>query len=296
MELTDLNFRHLRVFTAVAATGSVVRAARALDVSQPTVSAQLHALEAALGQQLVERVGRGLVVTEVGRAVARYADEIFTLGRALESSLTTGVLERPTRFTIGVVDSLPKLTAYRLMAAALPLPVGTRLVVRVDKGERLFGELASHEVDLVLSDHPLPPSSPVRATAHPLGESPVVFFGTPALARRVRRRFPDALNDTPFLLPVEGSVLRRSVEAWFRTHNVRPRLIAEVEDLGLLQTMAQHGHGCFAAPAVVERSIRQQYGVEIAGRPRGLVERFWAVTAERRLRHPAAIAIARGLA
>ena len=286
-----LNYHHLQYFSAVARTGSVVQAGRELGVAQPTISAQLRLLEEALGEKLLERRGRNLVLTEMGRLVQRYADEIFDLGRELVDAVQGRPTAGPQRFTVGISDSLPKLTTLKLLRPALDASPTYRLVLRLDKTERLLGELSIHGLDLVLADQPVPPSLKVRAFNHLLGESDVTIFATEVVAERYRRGFPRSLDGAPFVLQTENTALRRSLDQWFVGARIRPRIVAEAEDMGMLQALGQQGLGLFAAPTVAADAIKKQHEVKAIGRITSVKERFYAITVERRLRHPAAIAL-----
>lgn len=286
-----LNYHHLHYFSAVTRAGSVVRAARELGVSQPTISAQLRLLEEALGEKLFTRRGRNLVLTEIGLLVQRYAEEIFHLGRELEYAVQGRPSSGPQSFTVGVSDSLPKLTTLRLLRPALEAGAPFRLVLRVDKTSRLLADLGGLALDLVLADEPVTPPFKARAFSHLLGESAVTVFGTAALAARYRRGFPRSLDEAPFLLQTENTALRRSLDQWFNAARTRPRVIAEVEDMAMLQALGQQGFGLFAAPSVAAEAIRKQHEVFALGELPTVKERFFAITVERRLRHPAAVAI-----
>lgn len=286
----ELNYHHLKYFGVVAREGSIARAARILGLSQATISAQLKELQAALGERLVERVGRGLVITEVGQITARYADEIFALGNELVNTVQGRPTRGPLRFTVGIADSLPKLTTFRLLRPALALGP-FRLVLRIDKTERLLADLANLSLDLVLADQPIPPSSKTRAYNHLLGECSVTVFGTPKLVARFRRNFPRSLDGAPLVLQTENTAVRRSLDQWFAAHEIRPLIVAEVEDVAMLQVLGQQGMGLFAAPSVVEKAIRRSYGVGVVGQLPAVRERFYAITVERKLKHPAAVAI-----
>ena len=291
-----LNYQHLLYFWVVAREGSVARATRELHLAQPTISGQIKVLERALGERLFVRRGRNLVLTDVGQVVYRYADEIFTLGRELREALaglpTAG---RPQRFAVGISDSLPKLTTYRLIAPALEPAGRFRLVFRIGKTEALLADLATHALDLVLTDAPVSTTaSSVRAFNHLLGESDVTVFGSAAMAEARRAGFPRSLDGAPFLLQTPNTALRRSLEHWFAQAGVRPELVAEVEDVALLQVLGQQGLGLFAAPSVVEAEIRRAYGVDVVGRLEHVRERFYAVSVERRLKHPGVVAISEG--
>lgn len=288
-----LNYHHLLYFWAVAREGSVTRASEQLHLAQPTVSGQLKALEEALGEKLFERTGRRLVLTDVGRVVFRYADEIFSLGRELQDTLKGRPTGRPIRFTVGVADAVPKLVAYRLLLPALSLPEPVHVVCRDGKPERLLAELSVHALDLVLSDAPVGAEVKVKAYSHLLGETPVAFFGTEALAAAHRKGFPRSLDGAPVLLPTEGSSLRRSLDQWFDTEGLRPRVAGEIEDRALLKVFGQAGVGLFPAPVAIEAEVRAQFGVKLVGRVDAVKERFYALSAERKLKHPAVVAISR---
>jgi len=288
-----LNYHHLRIFWMVAREGSVTRAAALLHLAQPTVSSQLRVFERDLGAKLLQRRGRSLALTDVGQLVQRYAEEIFAVGRELESALQGRETGRPLRFTVGISDALPKLTTARLLAPALALErPPLHLVCRIDKAERLIAELATHALDLVLTDAPAPPALRVRCYNHLLGEADVTVFATPAWSRRLRKGFPQSLSGAPFLLQTENTALRRSLDHWFASHDITPNVVAEVEDVALLQALGGAGQGCFAAPTVVAAEIERGYGVRAIGRLREVRERFYAVTVERRLTHPGVAAIA----
>ena len=286
-----LNYHHLLYFWVVACHGSVTRAAAELRLAQPTVSTQLRTLEAVLGEKLFARTGRRLVLTDVGRLVFRYADEIFGLGRELLETVKGRPTGQPMRLTVGIADAVPKLIAYRLLRPALTVAEPVRIICREVKPDRLFAELAIHELDLVLSDAPIGPTTKVRAFNHLLGECGVTFFGTPALARTCRRGFPRSLGGAPVLLPTDNTALRRSLDDWFENEGLRPRVVSEFEDSALLMAFGQAGMGLFPAPSAIERQVRSQYGVVVVGRLDAVCERFYAISGERRLKHPAVLAI-----
>ena len=287
----SLNYRHLLYFWTVAREGSIARASKVLHVTQPAISAQLRKLEEQLGEPLFAKAGRGLKLTDAGRTAMEYADEIFSLGRELSETLRGRPTGKPMRLTVGVTDAFPKLLAYRLLAPALKMEPPTHLVVHDDRPDRLFAELSIHQVDLVLTDSPLPPTSPVRAFNHLLGECGITIFGAPALAETYAPGFPRSLDGAPVLLPTEGTTLRRSLAQWFDNHGVRPRVVAEVGDSALLKTFGQAGMALFAGPSAIEPEIRRQYGVSVVGRAEEVRERFYAISVERRLKHPAVLAI-----
>jgi LysR family transcriptional activator of nhaA len=287
-----LNYHHLLYFWTVAREGSIARACERLHLAQPTISAQIRALEKSLGEPLFERSGRRLVLTEVGRLVYRYADEIFTLGRELRDTIKgRPVGGRPLRLRVGVADALPKQVAYRLLEPALRLDEPLQIICFEGKPDSLLADLALHALDIVLSDTPLGPGAKVRAFSHQLGECGVTVMGTPAVIQRLQGEFPASLNDAPMLLPTDNTTLRRSLEQWFDGLGLRPRIVAEFEDTALLKVFGQAGLGLFVIPSVVEAEVRQQYQVEVVGRTEAIRERFYAISIERKLKHPAVLAI-----
>lgn len=285
-----MNYRHLLYFWSVARLGTLARAARELHVSQPAISAQLRKLERSLGERLFEKSGRSLQLTEAGRVVFRYADEIFTLGRELTEAVKGGPTGR-LDFRVGVTDVVPKAVSSRLLSAVLRLPEPVRLEVREDRPERLMAELATHQLDLVVSDASIASGTAVRAFEHLLGESGVTVFGSAEHAAAYRDGFPESLDGAPWLLPTTDATLRRSLDRWFVDRGIRPNVIAEIEDSALLKAFGQAGAGVFAVASAVEQDIRRKYGVEVIGRTLEVRERFIAVTIERRIRHPAVAAM-----
>ncbi len=286
-----LNYHHLLYFWTVAKEGTIAAACKKLQLAQPTISAQIHALEHALGEKLFKRVGRNLVLTETGRLVYRYADEIFSVGRELMDTLRGRPTGNPLRFSVGVADVLPKLVAHRLLEPALELPETIQLVCRESTPAELLARLAIHELDLILSDSPIGPEVRVRAFNHLLGECGVTIFGSKELATAHRRRFPRSLDGAPFLMPAGNTSLRRSLDFWFDSEDIRPSVVGEFDDSALLKVFGQAGAGLFAAPDVIERDVRRQYGVRVIGRLGSVRERFYAISVERKVKHPAVVAI-----
>jgi LysR family transcriptional regulator, transcriptional activator of nhaA len=286
-----VNYHHLLYFWVVAREGGLLPAGKVLRLSHPTLSAQIHALEDHLGEKLFSKVGRKLALTEMGRVVFRYADEIFTLGREMLDAVKDRSTGQPLRLQVGVVDVVPKIVVRRLLEPALALREPVRLVCYEDSYEKLLADLALHMLDIVIADSPVPSGSSVRAFNHLLGETSVSFFGKKPLVRKYRRGFPRSLDGAPMLLPLEHSTLRRALDQWFDRNGVKPRIVAEFEDSALLKVFGADGIGIFSAPSAVEKEVCRQYGVNVLGRAPDLRERFYAVSVERRLKHPAVVAI-----
>lgn len=289
--METVNYHHLRYFWVVAREGGLVAAGKVLRLSHPTLSAQIHALEDQLGEKLFTKVGRRLALTETGRVVFRYADEIFALGSAMVDTVKGRSTSRPLRLEVGIADVVPKLVVRRLLQPALTLPEPVRLVCYEQSYERLLADLAQHKLDVVISDAPVPPGSSVRAFNHLLGETGISFFGTKELVKTYKRGFPGSLSGAPMLLPLENLTLRRSLNQWFERNELAPHVVAEFEDSALLKVFGGDGVGLFPAPTLVEAEVMSQYGVQLLGRAPDVRERFYAISVERRLKHPAVVAI-----
>jgi LysR family transcriptional activator of nhaA len=288
-----INHRHLFYFWRVASDGGVSAAARALHVSQSAISVQVQKLERALGHSLFERTGRQLSLTPEGRIVLDYAEEIFRLSTELRDTLAGRLEGRPMRLVVGLSGTIPNLVAFQLLEPAFALPDPVRTSIREKRPDHLLADLATHDVDMVLTDIPIPAHLNVRAFNHPLGASPVDIWAPPLLAHRLREGFPESLDGEPFILPAEGYTLRKSLEEWFDRVGIQPRVFAEIEDNDLINVFSEAGAGLFAAPAVIMADIRVRYAVEVVGRAEGVLERYYAITAHRKLKHPAVAAITR---
>lgn len=286
-----LNYHHLLYFWTVAKEGSIARACEKLRLAQPTISGQLRLLEESLGEKLFRKQGRGLALTEIGQVVYRYADEIFGLGRELQDVLKGRPGVRPMRLVAGVSDLIPKLIAYRILRPVLEMPQPVQLICDEGAPEHLLAELAEHRIDVVLSDAPIPPAVPVKAYSHLLGATTITLFAAPELAGRCRSGFPACLDGAPFLLPMQGSSLRRSLEQWFDSQHVRPTVVAELKDRALMNAFGQAGSGIFASPTAIEAEIMETHGVAAIARIDSIVERFYAISFERKLKHPAIVTI-----
>ncbi|MFN3200669.1 MAG: transcriptional activator NhaR [Bradymonadia bacterium] len=281
-----LNYHHLHYFWVVAQEGGVQAASRQLRVSPSTVSTQLKALEAQIGSPLFRRAGRGLAITDVGQLVLRYAHDIFSIGEELKDVINGRLEGRPQRFAVGVADVLPKHVAHRLLAPAIAEERDLRLFCRADHPDALLSDLAAHRLDVVLTDAPAGAESPVKVYNHLLGESALCVFATPELRARHGDVLPGCLDGAPLLLPTRGTVLRGLIEHWLQRHGVRPQIVGEFEDSGILKIFGGHGLGLFIQPELVADEIVQGFGVQVVGTLDGVVDRFYCLTAERRLVHP----------
>ncbi len=285
-----MNFKHLYYFWTVARSGGVARASERLNLTPQTVSAQIKLLEEQLGTPLLRPAGRGLELTEAGRLALGYADEIFSLGDALESALASHQGMPFLPFRVGITDVMPKSLAYQLLSPIAGLAEPVRLVCREGKLDRLLAELALHRLDMVLADRPLPAHINVRGYSHKLGECGLAFFAAPALADACAD-FPACLNGAPLLLPGDDATARPRIEAWLEKNRLAPRVVGEFDDGALMMAFGQAGGGYFPAPAVLGEAIAAQFGVRRVGLAEDIQDVFYAITGERHITHPAAQAV-----
>ncbi|MBC8011367.1 MAG: LysR family transcriptional regulator [Burkholderiales bacterium] len=282
-----LNYHHLRYFWVVAKEGGLRPAATRLNVSLPSISAQIRELEAALGEKLFRRQGRANVLTDAGQVVLRYADEIFNLGRELAGAVKHGPTAHALRLHVGVADALPKLVTHEILRPVFAMAPPVQVICREGKTAELLLHLAAHRLDIVLADEPANAAHPGRVFNHKLGESGITFCAAPELAARLRRKFPKSLHEAPALLPAETMALRRALDRWFQATGVRPRMVAEFDDGALMKVVATDGRGFVAIPTVVAAEALERYGLEKIGVTTRCMDHVYAITAERRISHPA---------
>jgi len=286
-----LNYHHLRYFWVVAKEGGLRKAAEKLHVSQPTISAQLAALEGVLGEKLFRRGGRALALTEAGQHVLMYAEEIFSIGRDLLDSVKQRPTSRPLRLRLGVADALPKLVTYQIIEPIFHLSQPVQLSCWETKLSDMLSELAAYRLDVVLADEPASSGVTANVFNHFLGECGVTFCAEPGLAAKLRRGFPKSLNGAPALLPMSNTGVRRSLEKWFHATGVRPRLVGEIEDPAFVNVLALHGLGFMTVPTLVAKEVVARFGFRVIGRTDECQQQFYAITPERMLTHPAVLAI-----
>jgi LysR family transcriptional activator of nhaA len=281
-----LNYHHLRYFLAVAQSGSLRAAAEKLHVSPPSISAQIRELEATLGEKLFRRSGRANVLTDAGQIALRHAEEIFSLGQELVSAVKQRPTMRALRLNVGVADAFPKLVTYEILQPLLVQPEPVHLVCREGKLEDLLPQLAAHRLDVVLSDEPAPSTAKLRVFNHQLGESGITFCAAAPSAAKLRKGFPRSLHEAPAFLPAENTALRRSLENWFRSLQIRPRVVAEFDDAALMKVAASRGLGFVPIPTVVVEEAVSRYRLQRIGMTERVRDEFHAITAERRITHP----------
>lgn len=284
-----LNYHHLRYFWAVAREGSLRAAAEKLRSSQPSICAQIKALEQAVGEKLFRRQGRNLVLTETGHLVFGYAEEIFSLGQELSSAVKQAPTTRRLRLNVGISDSFPKLLSYEILKPLIESTPPVFLSCREGKNEDLLGQLAVHRLDIVLMDEPAPTALKFKSFNHPLGDCGLSFCAHKRLTKKLNGPFPKCLHQAPALLPAPSSSIRRSLDQWFQTVRVQPVVIAEFDDAALTKVVATGGAGFIVVPTVVEKEAVEHYKFQVLGRTEKCREQFYAVTAERRMSHPAVV-------
>ncbi|MFO1437540.1 MAG: LysR family transcriptional regulator [Verrucomicrobiaceae bacterium] len=287
MSITHVNYHHLRLFWEVARAGSLRAASAKLHLTQPTISAQIKALERSLDERLFERSGRGLKLTAPGRLVMEYAGEIFSLGTEMVRSLHGHGNAKMLRLNVGITDSLPKLVAWRLIRPAVKAFPHLQLSCVEGHAQELLGSLAGGRLDVVLSDEAAPSSLPVKAFNHLLGEVPVVLCAVPALARKHSAGFPGSLKDAPLLLPSSRTAWRNAMDRWFDAHRIRPRVVAEFDDAALMKTAAADGLGIAPIAALVLDEAVERYGLKPVGKAVRCGFSCHLITLERAMRNPA---------
>lgn len=289
--MRHLNYSHLLYFWTVAREGSIAAAAEVLHLTPQTISGQLKLLEESIGEALFQRAGRGLVLTETGHLVNQYAEEIFALGTELAQRVRNHEGGRPAALTVGVVNSIAKLIAYRLLQPALELEEPMRAVCHEGEFEQLLGDLAVHKLDLVVSDRPVPVGLSLKAYSHSLGESAVAFFAQRRRSASYMKMFPGSLDGAPVLLPARSTMLRRELDEWFDRTGVSPLVVGEFDDSALMKAFGEAGIGLFPAPLAIAAEVEHMYHARAIGTLEGIRETYYAISPERKLKHPAVVQI-----
>ncbi len=285
--MTPLNYKHLHYFWVVAQEGSITRAAERLGVAVQTISGQLSLLERQLGKALFNSQGRGLVLSEAGRTALGFADQIFQLGDALVDAIQSSDNESTLRLRAGISDGIPKLLAYRLLSSVTSMPVDVRLICDEGEFETLLADLALHRLDVVLTDRAAPVGGNLKVFSTRLGDFENGLFAIPALVERYRPGFPQSLDGAPMLLPTRHNAIRGRIDRWLESTGVRPKIVAEFEDSALLNTFGRGGLGIFPAPLALADQIAAQLNAQTLGAMAGVSEQIYAISNERRIRHPA---------
>ena len=282
----QLNYNHLRYFYTVAREGSIVKAAQALHLSPQTISGQLTVFEEYLGVTLFDRKGKRLHINDAGKMVYSYAEDIFSLGAELHQSLKMQSPQQQLAFTIGVVDVIPKILASNILEKSFELEDPIKLICRQGDFDSMLAELALNKIDLIISDRPLSPGMPIKAYNHYLGESGISFYADKASAEKMKKSFPQSLDQHPFLICGDKSTQKITLQSWFELEKINPNIVAEFDDSALMKFFGQSGYGVFCTPSIIERHVTRQYNVSVIGRTRAIKERFYAISPERKVKHP----------
>ncbi|MDX1692482.1 MAG: transcriptional activator NhaR [Ketobacteraceae bacterium] len=284
--MAQLNYHHLYYFYVIAREGSIVSAAKMLHLTPQTVSGQLSAFEGYLGNQLFDRKGKRLVLNELGKMTYSYAEDIFSLGNELQQALNHQQAGHQIIFTVGVTDVIPKVFSFDLLKTCFAMEEPIRLICREGDLDSLLAELALSKVDLIISDRPLTPGSPIKAYSHQLGDTGLTFYSTKRNAKRLSKGFPESLDQEPFLISGDKSTQRTNLMAWFNELQINPQIVAEFDDSALMKFFGQSGYGVFCTPTIIEQHVTEQYNVAIIGRTREVGEQFYGISPERKLKHP----------
>jgi len=279
------NYHHLYYFWVVAKEGSMTGAAERLDMAVQTVSAQVRSLEQSLGHALFKPAGRGLALTESGKAAVAIAEQIFQLGEQLPAAVREAVTGQGLRLAVGIPDGVPKLVVRHLLQPALVDP-RVRLLCHEDEFDRLLGDLALHRLDVVLSDRAAPPNPNIRLYSHALGDAALSWFAPAAMARKCKQPFPACLAELPVLLPTGHAAVRPRLDQWFERQGLRPRIVGEFEDSALLAAFGRSGMGAFPASRWSHAELMKDGGLRLLGASPELLEHFFLISAERRIQHP----------
>ena len=290
--MSDLiNYKHLNYFWTVAHEGSIAKASGKLNVTPQTISGQLSLLETRMGNALFEREGRGLRLTDTGRLVLRYADDIFELGRELNDVLRGVPALGPSEFIVSSASALPKTIVHKIIDPALHIDQDISLTSLEGPIEAILAELAIHKVDLVLSDKPVTGALSIKAYNHKLGESGLTFFAAPKIAKAYRQNFPQSLNGAPLLMPTKQNEIRQLVDYWLNEQNIYPIVRGQFDDSALMKAFGQAGMGIFFMPTIIADEVCNAFNVEVIGETEEVTQKFYAISAERKVKHPAVVAI-----
>ncbi|MFT7403154.1 MAG: LysR family transcriptional activator of nhaA [Zhongshania sp.] len=282
----QFNYKHLHYFFTIAREGSIVKAAEILHVSPQTISGQLTVFEQSLGVALFDRIGKRLVLSEAGRLAYSYAEDIFSLGDELQQSLNAQDLIQQFVFTVGVTDAIPKILASSILEAGFQLEGAIKLVCREGDFDALLAEMALNRLDLILADRPLNPGIPIKAYSHLLGESGLSFYAKKNSASALKEGFPQSLNHQRFLMCGDKSNQKLNLQSWFDSELIAPNIVAEFDDSALMKYFGQSGHGIFSTASIIEPHVTSQYGVAVIGRTEAIKERLYAISPERKVKHP----------
>lgn len=284
------NYRHLYYFWVVAKEGGMSKAAERLDMAIQTISAQVHELEKSLGYMLFKPAGRGIALTESGLAALEIADQIFSIGERLPEAVRDAAKSPKTKITVGISDGLPKFVARQMLEPILKHK-DVQLIAHEGEFDDLLADLALHRLDIVLADRPAPNNKNLNVYSEELTKSVIAWYAPKQLSKKISRKFPECLNDLPALLPTSHSTVRPLIDQWLKKHDIIPNIVGEFEDSALLKTFAASGLGVFPAGKLIEKDLKDTYGIELLGSCDDIYEYFYAIRSEKKIQHPLVQAI-----
>lgn len=289
--MKSLNYNHLYYFYVVATEGGITRASAKLNLTPQTISGQLTFFETQIGVALFDRKGKKMLLSEMGRLIYSHAENIFQLGDEINNILKTREPAYWFTFTVGITGVIPKILAALVLKPVLNMPEQIRLICIGGDQDSLLADLTMNKLDMVLTDRPLEQDSHIKAQNHYLRESGFSFFAGKQQASLYRKGFPQSLSGQNFLMQGKKSAARQRLFSWLEKNDISPNIVAEFDDSALTKSFGQNGHGVFAAPTLIEKMIEGQYNVTTIGRTEDVKEYYYAITAERRIKHPAILEI-----
>lgn len=284
------NYRHLYYFWVVAKEGSMSKAAERLDMAIQTISAQVHELEKSLGYLLFKPAGRGIALTESGFAALEIADQIFSIGEKLPEAVRDAAKSPKTKITVGVSDGLPKLVTRQLLDPILKHK-DVQLIAHEGEFDDLLADLALHRLDIVLADRPAPSNKNLNVYSEELAKTAIAWYVPKQLLKKAKGKFPECLNDLPMLLPTSHSTVRPLIDQWLNKRDITPNIVGEFEDSALLKTFAASGLGVFPSGRLIEKDLKDTYGIELLGSCDDIYEYFYAIRSDKKIQHPLVEAI-----
>ena len=282
---TSFSYRHLYYFWVVAKEGGMAKAADKLDMAVQTISTQVRELEKSLGYELLKPAGRGVSLTDAGKAAMQQAELIFQLGEKLPDLVSDAVGSPSVRLAVGISEGLAKLAVHHLMQPVMTTP-HLRLICQEDEFEDLLGDLALHRLDVVLADRAAPNNPNLKVYSHSLGSSNLSWYAPPTWLAAAKKGFPQSLATVPVLLPTSHAAVRPRIDHWFERLGVKPNIVGEFEDSALLKTFGAAGMGVFPAADLVQAELMTRYAVKPIGACDGVAEHFFAISSHKKVLHP----------
>lgn len=284
------NYRHLYYFWVVAKEGSMSKAAERLNIATQTISAQVHELEKSLGYLLFKPAGRNIILTDSGLVALEIADQIFSIGERLPEALRDAAKSPKIKIIVGISDSLPKFVARQLLEPVLKHK-DVQLIAHEGEFDKLLADLVLHRIDIILADRPANNNKNINVFSEVLSKTSIAWYSPQQFLKIAKNNFPDCLSELPILLPTVHSTVRLLMDQWFTKLGLTPNIIGEFQDSALLKTFAASGMGVFPAGKLIEKDLKETYGIELIGNCDEIYEHFYAIRSEKKIQHPLVQAI-----